>query len=151
MYESSIFLNSRCSVIDATVSGKLYLLLTTLHAKLFRLLLVLPVWLSSLIDDILSSGLLENLNNWVASISIWLEIILCVRTKSSFVQWAVVLGERWDANPCRKIVKWRRQCENRPASLNNHLYTRKKCHNPPSHTSCDVIVFIWNTKSSADV
>ncbi len=37
-----VFLNLRCSVTDATVSGKRFQLLTTLHAKLFRLLRILP-------------------------------------------------------------------------------------------------------------
>ncbi len=55
------FLDSRCADTDATESGKL--LLTTLHAKLFRLLRVLPVWQSILIDNLLSPGLLENLFN----------------------------------------------------------------------------------------
>ncbi len=40
MYESYSCLNLRCSVIDATENGKRFQLLTTLHAKRFRLLLV---------------------------------------------------------------------------------------------------------------
>ncbi len=65
-----LFLNLFCSFTDATESGKRFQLLTTVHAKRFRLLRVLPVWWSSLIDDLLSRGLLENLNNWVVSRSI---------------------------------------------------------------------------------
>ncbi len=42
-YESYSRLNLRCSVTDATESGKRFQLLTTLYAKLFRLLRVLPV------------------------------------------------------------------------------------------------------------
>ncbi len=37
-----VFFNLRSSVTDATKSGKRFQLLTTLHAKLFRLLWVLP-------------------------------------------------------------------------------------------------------------
>ncbi len=33
-----VFLNSHCPATDATASGKLYQLLTTLHEKLFRFL-----------------------------------------------------------------------------------------------------------------
>ncbi len=56
-----------------TILGrKRFQLLTNLHAKRFRLLRVLPVWGSSLIADLLSPDLLEYLNNWVASRSIWL-------------------------------------------------------------------------------
>ncbi len=80
---SLIFLNLRCSVTDATESGKRFQVLTTLHAKLFRLLRVLPICYSSLIDALLSPGLLENLNNCVASWSTWLYSILWVRTKKS--------------------------------------------------------------------
>ncbi len=40
---------------------------TTLHAKLFLFLRVLPVCWRSLNDDLLSPGLLENLNSWDAS------------------------------------------------------------------------------------
>ncbi len=76
------YLNLRCSVTDVTANGKRFQFVTTLYAKLFRLLWVLPVWWSSLIDDLLSPGLLENLNNWIASKSIWLLSILWVRTKS---------------------------------------------------------------------
>ncbi len=56
--------------------------LTALHARLFRLLRVLPVWWSSLSDDLLSPDLLENLNSWVGSRSFWLYSILWIRTKS---------------------------------------------------------------------
>ncbi len=42
-YESNSCLNVRCSVTDVTASGKRFQFLTTLHAKLFRLLRVLPV------------------------------------------------------------------------------------------------------------
>ncbi len=42
-YESNSCLNLHSSVTDATVNGKRFQLLTTLHAKLFRLLRVLPV------------------------------------------------------------------------------------------------------------
>ncbi len=42
MYESNCFLNARSFVTDATTSGKRFQLLTTLHAKLFHLLRVLP-------------------------------------------------------------------------------------------------------------
>ncbi len=42
-YESYSCLNLRCSVTDATANGTRFQLLTTLHAKLFRLLRVLPV------------------------------------------------------------------------------------------------------------
>ncbi len=80
MYESNnFFKNSPCSVTDAAASGKRSQLLTTLHAKLFLFLRVLPVWWNSIIDDRLSAGPLEKLNNWVASISIWLQSILWVR------------------------------------------------------------------------
>ncbi len=43
-YESNSWSNLRCSVTDATAKGKRFQFLTTLHAKLFRLLRVLPVW-----------------------------------------------------------------------------------------------------------
>ncbi len=43
-YESISCLNLRCFVTDATESGKRFQLLTTLHARLFRLLRVLPVF-----------------------------------------------------------------------------------------------------------
>ncbi len=43
-YESNSCLNLRCSVTDAIANGKRFQFLTTLHAKLFRLLRVLPVW-----------------------------------------------------------------------------------------------------------
>ncbi len=79
-----VFLNLRCSVTDATVSGKRFQLLPTLHTKLFRLLRVPPVWWNCLINDLLSPGLLENLNNWVTSRTIWFLSILWVRTKLFF-------------------------------------------------------------------
>ncbi len=63
IYESNSCLNLRCSVTDATANGKRFQFVTTLHTKLFRLLRVLPVWLRSLIDDILIPGLLEKLEN----------------------------------------------------------------------------------------
>ncbi len=75
-----IFLNTRCSGADVTVNGKRLQLLTTLQAKLFHLLRVLAVWVSSIIDGLLSPGLLENLNNRVSSRSIWLYMILWVRS-----------------------------------------------------------------------
>ncbi len=37
-------LNARCSGTDATAIGKRFLCLTSLHAKLFLFLQVLPVW-----------------------------------------------------------------------------------------------------------
>ncbi len=52
------------------------------HAKLVLLLRVLPVCLSSLSDDLLSPGLLENLPRCGASRSIWLYSILWVGAKS---------------------------------------------------------------------
>ncbi len=42
-YESNSCLNLRCSATIAAANGKRFQFLTTLHAKLFRLLLVLPV------------------------------------------------------------------------------------------------------------
>ncbi len=42
-YESNSCLNLRCSVTNATENGKRFQLLTTLHAKLFRLLQGLQV------------------------------------------------------------------------------------------------------------
>ncbi len=57
--------------------------LSTRHAKLFLILLwVLPVRWRSPSDGLISPGLLENLNSWVASMSIWLYSIACVRIKS---------------------------------------------------------------------
>ncbi len=38
-----VFLNAHCSGTDATARGKRFQYLTTLHAKLFRLLRVAPV------------------------------------------------------------------------------------------------------------
>ncbi len=42
MYDSSGFLNARCSGTDATASDKRFQYLTTQHAKLLRILRVLP-------------------------------------------------------------------------------------------------------------
>ncbi len=67
MYASSCHLKTSCPGTDATASGNRFQYLTTLHAKLLLLLRVLLVCWRSLNDDLLSPGLLENLNNWVAS------------------------------------------------------------------------------------
>ncbi len=85
-YGSNSYLNLHCSVTDATENGKRFRLLTTLNAKLVRLLRVLPVWWNSLIGELLSPGLLENVNNWVASRSILLLSILWVRTRSFHIK-----------------------------------------------------------------
>ncbi len=75
-------LKASCSGTDAAVSGKRFQCLTTLHAKLFLLLRVLPFCWRSFNDDLLSPALPGNLNSSDASRSIWMYMILCARTKS---------------------------------------------------------------------
>ncbi len=53
--KSNSCLDVRCYVTEADESGKRFQLLTTRHAKLFRLLWVLPVWWSSLINDLVQN------------------------------------------------------------------------------------------------
>ncbi len=53
-----VLINSRYPGSDATVSGKRFQLLTRLHAKLYRLLQILQIWWSSVVDDLLSPPLL---------------------------------------------------------------------------------------------
>ncbi len=85
MGKYNCLLKARWSCTDATARGKRFQFLTILHAKLFLLLRVLPVCWSSLSDDLLSPGLLENLNSLDASRSIWWNMILWVSTKSFLI------------------------------------------------------------------
>ncbi len=91
IYISCCLLKASWFGTDATASGKRFQYLATLHAKLFLLLRVLTICCRSLSDDLLSPGLLENLNSLDASRWIWLYMILWVRTSSLFPIW----GDRY--------------------------------------------------------
>ncbi len=75
-----VFFNAHWSSTDETPSGKRFQCLAILHIKLLLLLRVLSVWRGGLSDNLLSPGLLDNLNSCVASRYVWLYTVLWVIT-----------------------------------------------------------------------